>query len=65
MMRHTAVDMEQNELLLDPFTTEYKIRQKYLCKTCLGLLFSGAFFSLGLYVGYTSNNCDNDSSSFF
>lgn len=62
MMRHTAVDMEQNTQLLDPESYVYKVRQKYLCNTCFVLLYTGVIGFLGLYVGYTTNMCDDDGS---
>ena len=63
-MRQSAVDMEQNQVLLDPTTIQYKIRQKYLCNTCLGILFSGVILSLGFYIGYNVNDCGGSSSLF-
>ena len=62
MMRHTAVDMEQNAQLLDPESQAYKIRQKYLCRTCLVLLYTGVIGFLGFYAGYTTKMCDDDGS---
>ena len=61
MMRHTAVDMEQNAQLLDPESQVYKIRQKYLCKTCLVLLYTGVIGFLGFYAGYTTKMCNDGS----
>ena len=63
MMRHTAVDMEQNEQLLDPKSRAYKIRQKYMCKTCMVVLYTGVIGFLGFCAGYTTNMCDEDGSS--
>ena len=62
MMRQTAVDMEQNAQLLDPESQVYKIRQKYLCKAFLLILYTGVFGFLGFYAGYTTKMCDNDGS---
>ena len=61
MMRHTAVDMEQNAQLLDPESRAYKIRQKYLCRTCLVLVYTGVIGFLGFYAGYTTKMCDDGS----
>ena len=61
MMRQTAVDM-QNTQLLDPESQAYKIRQKYLCKTCILLLYTGVIGFLGFYSGYTTKVCDDDGS---
>ena len=61
MMRQTAVDM-QNTQLLDPESQAYKIRQKYLCKTCILLLYTGVIGFLGFYAGYTTKVCDDDGS---
>tara|TARA_Y100001958_G_scaffold129297_1_gene97830 strand:+ start:6627 stop:6854 length:228 start_codon:yes stop_codon:yes gene_type:complete len=63
MMRHTAVDMEQNAQLLDPESQVYKVRQKYLCRTCLVLLYTGVIGFLGFYAGYTTKMCDDDGST--
>lgn len=63
MMRHTAVDMEQNNQLLDPESYVYNIRQKYMCRACLLIIYTGIFTSLGFYAGYTTNMCDEDGSS--
>ena len=63
MMRHTGVDMEQNAKLLDPESQVYKIRQKYLCRTCIVVLYTGLVGFLGFYAGYTTKVCDNDGSS--
>lgn len=61
MMRHTAVDMEQNLKLLDPESQAYKIRQKYMCKTCIIILYTGVIGFLGFYAGYTTNVCGDGS----
>lgn len=61
MMRQTAVDM-QNTQLLDPESQAYKVRQKYLCKTCIILLYTGVIGFLGFYAGYTTKVCDDDGS---
>lgn len=63
MMRQTAVDMEQNGQLLDPESQVYKIRQKYLCRSCLVIIYTGVFGFLGFYAGYTTKMCDNDGSN--
>jgi len=62
MMRHTAVDMEQNAQFLDPESYVYKVRQKYMCRTCILIIYTGLFVSLGFYAGYTTNICDSDGS---
>ena len=61
MMRHTGVDFEQKENLLDGETHVHHYRSKYLCKTCLVIMLSGAIFCGGVYVGMLINVCDDGS----
>lgn len=65
IMRQSAVDLEQNKPFIDHESHVYNIRQKYLCRTCFGILYTGVFTFLGFYLGYTTKVCDdNDSSSY-
>ena len=61
MMRHTGVDFEQKEDLLDGETKVYHYRGKYLCRTCFAIMLSGAIFCGGVYIGMLINECDDGS----
>ena len=66
MMRHTTVDMENTENLLDPSGNPlfYKFRGKCVMVACLFMLSYGLSYGLGVYTGYKANNCDGSESLF-
>ena len=63
IMRQSAVDLEQNKPFIDHESHVYNIRQKYLCRTCLMVLYTGIIGIIGFYTGYTTKLCDNDGSA--
>ncbi len=67
MMRHTAVDMENSENLLDKDDGHplfYNSRKKCVMTACLLILSYGLSYGLGVYTGYKANNCDGSGLTF-
>ena len=62
-MRHTTVDMENSENLLDPSGNPlfYNSRKKCVMTACLLILSYGLSYGLGVYTGYKANDCDGSS----
>lgn len=56
MIRHSAIDFENP--FIDHEKEVYKIRQKHLITSCLGIIYSSSLFVFGYYIGYLSNKCE-------